>query len=198
MFPDRRLMHAVALRFINVASPEPLSYTGCCLEGDSTLTKPIKHVEKAIAVGANAAWFFFNKFNSINRNASFTPKWSDKPLLKSWEKQKPKLGWPRETDSLCPKCVPDIRNKIINGELPVEILKNEKAGEIKAKIIERDGKILMTKECPIHGKFEDVMAMDTAFFKHLEDPSRRRASAADYNDKLHNHGSSTVTHGRGS
>jgi uncharacterized radical SAM superfamily Fe-S cluster-containing enzyme len=162
------------------------------------LTKPIKHVEKAIALGANAAWFFFDKFNSINRNPSFTPKWSDKPLLKSWEKQKPKLGWPRETDSLCPKCVPDIRNKIINGELPVEILKNEKAGEIRAKIIERDGKILMTKECPIHGKFEDVMSTDPAFFKHLEDVFPGRDIRAHNDEALHHHGSSTVTHGRGS
>src|SRR5690242_21899114 len=69
--------------------------------GDRPLTKPIKHVEKAVAVAANAAWFVFDKLNSINPNPSFTPKWSDKPLLKSWEKQKPKLGWPRETDSLC-------------------------------------------------------------------------------------------------
>jgi len=161
------------------------------------LTKPIKHVEKAIAVGANVAWFFFDKLNSINRNPSFTPKWSDKPLLKSWEKQKPKLGWPRETDSLCPKCVPEIRNKIINGELPVEILKNEKAGEIKAKIIERDGQIIMTKECPIHGEFEDVMAIDTAFFKHLEDSFPGRDIRAHNDEALHNHGSSTITHGRG-
>jgi 7,8-dihydro-6-hydroxymethylpterin dimethyltransferase len=162
------------------------------------LTKPIKHVEKAIAVAANAGWFFFNKFNSINRNASFTPKWSDKPLLKSWEKQKPKLGWPRETDSLCPKCVPDIRNKIINGELPVAILKNEKAGEIKARIIEKDGKIVMVKECPIHGKFEDVMSTDPAFFKHLEDVFPGRDIRAHNDEKLHDHGTSTITHGRGS
>src|SRR5438046_10553415 len=114
------------------------------------MPKPIKVAEKAVTVAAGVAWNVFSALNSIKPNASFTPKWSDKPLLKSWEKQKPKLGWPRETDSLCPKCVPDIRNKIINGELPVEILKNEKAGEIKAKIIESDGKILMTKECPIN------------------------------------------------
>ena len=162
------------------------------------MTKPIKHVEKAIAVAANAGWFFFNKFNSINRNASFTPKWSDKPLLKSWEKQKPKLGWPRETDSLCPKCVPDIRNKIINGELPVAILKNEKAGEIRAKIIEKDGKIVMVKECAIHGKFEDVMSTDPAFFKHLEDVFPGRDIRAHNDEKLHDHGTSTITHGRGS
>ncbi len=56
----------------------------------------------------------------------------------------------------------------MNGELPVEILRNEKAGEIKAQIIQRDGKILMVKDCPIHGHFEDVMAIDTDFFDHLE------------------------------
>jgi len=162
------------------------------------LTKPIKHVEKAITVAANAAWFVFDKVNSISPNPSFTPKWSDKPLLKSWEKQKPKLGWPRETDSLCPKCVPEIRKKILDGELPVEILRNEKVGEIKATIIERDGKIMMVKDCPIHGHFEDVMSTDPAFFKHLEDVFPGRDIRAHNDEKLHDHGTSTVTHGRGS
>jgi uncharacterized radical SAM superfamily Fe-S cluster-containing enzyme len=162
------------------------------------LTKPIKHVEKAVALAANAAWFVYDKLNSISPNPSFTPKWSDKPLLKSWEKQKPKLGWPRETDSLCPKCVPEIRNKILNGELPVEILRNEKVGEIKATIIERDGQILMVKECAIHGKFEDVMSTDPAFFKHLEDVFPGRDIRAHNDEKLHDHGTSTITHGRGS
>ena len=162
------------------------------------MTKPIKHVEKAIALAANAAWHVYDKINSINPNPSFTPKWSDKPLLKSWEKQKPKLGWPRETDSLCPKCVPDIRQQIIDGKLPVEILKNEKAGEIKAQIIERDGKILMVKDCPIHGHFEDVMSIDPAFSKHLEDVFPGRDIRAHNDETLHNHGSSTITHGRGS
>lgn len=160
--------------------------------------KPVKYAEKAVTSMANVAWGVFNTLNSIKPNPSFTPKWSDKPLLKSWEKQKPPLGWPRTTDSLCPKCVPEIRNKIVNGQLPVEILRTEKAGEIKAQIIERDGKILMVKDCPIHGHFEDVMAMDTAFFKHLEDCFPGRDIRA-HNDKtLHNHGTSTVTHGRGS
>ena len=160
--------------------------------------KPIKYAEKAVTVAAGAAWQVFNTLNSIKPNPSFTPKWSEKPLLKSWEKQKPPLGWPRTTDSLCPKCVPEIRTKIVNGELPVEILKNEKVGEIKAQIISRDGKILMVKDCPIHGHFEDLMAIDTEFFDHLEKVFPGRDIRA-HNDKdLHNHGSSTVTHGRGS
>jgi len=42
---------------------------------------------------------------------------SEKPLLKSWEKSKPPLGWPRVTDSLCPKCVIEARRKILNEEI---------------------------------------------------------------------------------
>ncbi len=160
--------------------------------------KPIKYVEKAVTVAAKGAWVVFDKLNSINPNPSFTPKWSDKPLLKSYQKSKPPLGWPRATDSLCPKCVPEIRQQILDGKLPVEVLMNEKAGEIKAQIIERDGKILMVKDCPTHGHFEDVMAIDTAFFKHLEEVFPGRDIRAHNDEKLHHHGSSTVLHGRGS
>ncbi len=162
------------------------------------MPKPIKYVEKAVAVAANGAWQVFERLNRINQNPSFTPKWSDKPLLKSYQKSKPPLGWPRTTDSLCPKCVPEAREKILNGELPVEILKNEKVGEIKAQVIERDGKILMVKDCPVHGHFEDVMAIDPAFFAHLEKVFPGRDIRAHNDEKLHNHGTSTITHGRGS
>jgi uncharacterized radical SAM superfamily Fe-S cluster-containing enzyme len=160
--------------------------------------KPIKYVEKAVTVAAKGAWVVFDKLNSINPNPSFTPKWSDKPLLKSYQKSKPPLGWPRSTDSLCPKCVPEIRQQIIDGKLPVDVLMNEKVGEIKAKIIERDGQILMVKDCPTHGHFEDVMAVDTAFFKHLEEVFPGRDIRAHNDERLHHHGSSTVKHGRGS
>ncbi len=43
--------------------------------------KPVKYVEKAFTYGAKAAWAVFDKLNNINPNPSFTPKWSDKPLL---------------------------------------------------------------------------------------------------------------------
>jgi uncharacterized radical SAM superfamily Fe-S cluster-containing enzyme len=162
------------------------------------MRKPIKYAEKAVTMAAGAAWVVYDKLNQIKQNPSFTPKWSEKPLLKSYEKTKPPLGWPRETDSLCPRCVPEIRQQIVDGKLPHEILLNEKVGEIKAQIIERDGKILMVKECPTHGRFEDVMAMDTAFFKHLEDVFPGRDIRAHADEKLHNHGTSTIKHGRGS
>jgi uncharacterized radical SAM superfamily Fe-S cluster-containing enzyme len=160
--------------------------------------KPIKYAEKVVTVTAGAAWTVFDKLNQIHQNPSFTPKWSDKPLLKSYQKTKPPLGWPRETDSLCPRCIPEIRKEIVDGKRDYKILLKEKVGEIKAKVIERDGKILMVKDCPVHGHFEDVMAIDTAFFKHLEEVFPGRDILAHNDEKLHHHGSSTIKHGRGS
>src|SRR6059036_4240957 len=160
--------------------------------------KPIKYFEKAVTVGANAAWQIFDRVNQINQRPSFTPKWSDKPLLKSYEKTKPPLGWPRETDSLCPTCTREARQAILDGKKDVSVLLNEKVGEIKATILERDGKILQVKDCPKHGHFEDVMSIDSAFFRHLEEVFPGRDIRAHNDEKLHNHGSSTVTHGRGS
>ena len=160
--------------------------------------KPIKYVEKALTYTAKAAWAVFDRVNQINQAPAFTPKWSDKPMLKSYQKTKPPLGWPRTTDSLCPRCVPEIRKEILDGKLDYKILLNEKVGEIKAQIIERDGKILMVKDCPVHGHFEDVMAIDPAFFKHLEDVFPGRDIRAHNDEKLHNHGTSTIKHGRGS
>ena len=166
------------------ATTQPYQAGDIALPAGSLLLPSSARV-KRLTYAAQAAWTVFDKANQIKQNPSFTPKWSDKPLLKSYQKTKPPLGWPRETDSLCPRCVPEIRQQILDGKTPLEVLLNEKVGEIKAQIIERDGKILMVKDCPIHGHFEDVMAIDTAFFKHLEEclpgprypRPQRRASA---------------------
>ncbi len=136
-------------------------------------------------------------FNQYRPNPSFTPKWSDKPLLKSWEKSKPKLGWPRETDSLCPKCVVEARQRIIDGEEDYTVLINDKVGEIKAQIVERDGQIWMVKECPDHGRFEDLMAIDSEFLEWIESNFPGRDLRSHNDGDLHNHGSSTIKHGRG-
>jgi uncharacterized radical SAM superfamily Fe-S cluster-containing enzyme len=163
------------------------------------MRQPIKYLEKAMSIAANGAWRIFCLTNDlVPENPSFIPKWSDKPLLKSREKSKPPLGWPRETDSLCPRCVPEIRQQIVDGKQDYRILLNEKPGEIKAQIIERDGRILMVKDCPVHGHFEDVISIDPAFFRHLEETFPGRDIRAHNDEKLHNHGSSTIKHGRGS
>src|SRR5713101_304538 len=133
-------------------------------------TQVMRAVDAAVCKAAGATFDAIQFFNKRNPNPSFTPKWSDKPLLKSWEKTKPTLGWPRQTDSLCPDCVKEAREAIIHGKKDWRDLMNEKVGEIKAQIIERDGEVWMVKDCPIHGHYED----------------------------MHKHGSSTVRYGRGS
>src|SRR6266536_1406386 len=159
--------------------------------------RPIKHAEKGLTLAAKGA---FNAIQSINKykpNPSFTPKWSNKPLLKSWQKSKPTLGWPRTTDSLCPNCVIEARESIISGKQDVSVLLNEKVGEIKAQIVERDSEVWMVKDCPIHGHFEDMMAIDSAFLKHIEAMFPGRDIGAHNDETLHNHGSSTIKYGRG-
>ncbi|MBI2817451.1 MAG: radical SAM protein [Acidobacteria bacterium] len=159
--------------------------------------KPTKYLDKGITLAASAAWNVFQAFNQFNPSKAFTPKWADKPMQKSYQKTKPTLGWPRETDSLCPVCVREARQRIIDGEQDVNTLLTEKVGEIKAQIIERDGKILMVKDCPLHGHFEDILSIDPEFLRHIEANFPGRDMPAHNDERLHNHGSSTVKHGRG-
>ncbi len=159
--------------------------------------RPVKHFEKGLTYIAKGA---FNAIKSVNKykpNPSFTPKWADKPILKSWEKSKPTLGFPRTTDSLCPNCVIEAREQILSGERDVSTLINDKVGEIKAQIIERDGQIWMIKDCPEHGHFEDLMAIDSAFLKHIETLFPGRDMRSHNDEKLHNHGTSSIKYGRG-
>jgi uncharacterized radical SAM superfamily Fe-S cluster-containing enzyme len=147
---------------------------------------------------ANGAFNAIQFFNQFNPNESFVPKWSDKPLQKSWQKTKPTLGWPRVTDSLCPKCVKEARQRIIEGgEDPWKIIQ-EKPGEIKATIIERNNEIWMIKDCPVHGHIEDMMAMDAKFLEHVEAMYPGRDIDAHNDAHVHHHGSSTIKYGRGS
>jgi uncharacterized radical SAM superfamily Fe-S cluster-containing enzyme len=138
---------------------------------------------------------FFN--GRLKPNPSFTPKWSDKPMLKSWEKTKPTLGFPRTTDSLCPKCVSEARAAIFDGTKDLKDLIGEKVGEIKAQIIERDGQVWMIKDCPKHGHYEDMMAVDAKFLSWVEKQFPGRDVPAHNDETLHRHGSSTVRYGRG-
>src|SRR6266511_2424940 len=159
--------------------------------------RPIKHAEKGLTLIAGGVHDIIQSVNKYKPNPSFIPKWSDKPLLKSWQKSKPTLGWPRTTDSLCPNCVIEAREEILTGKRDVTVLINEKIGEIKAQIIERDNQIWMVKDCPIHGHFEDMMAIDAKFLTHIEKMFPGRDIDAHNDEKLHNHGSSTVKYGRG-
>jgi uncharacterized radical SAM superfamily Fe-S cluster-containing enzyme len=160
--------------------------------------KAWKVFDSALCAVAGATFNTIQFFNErVKPNPSFKPKWSDRPMLKSWEKSKPTLGWPRETDSLCPGCVKEAREAIISGAKDYRDLMHEKVGEIKAQIIERDGQVWMVKECPQHGRYEDLMAVDSKFLSWIEQNFPGRDIPAHNDEDLHRHGSSTVRYGRG-
>jgi len=150
-------------------------------------------------VVSGTASFFWHATAAVSRrlpDTAFQPAWAPAPLLKAKERTFPQLGFPRETDSLCPECVVEVRNSILKGDADWRMLVNDRPGEIKARIVERDNRVYMEKECATHGTFSDLMAMDAGFLRRIESlyPGRDFRMAP---DALHNHGTSSIQYGRG-
>jgi uncharacterized radical SAM superfamily Fe-S cluster-containing enzyme len=153
---------------------------------------------KLVSKAADIGWKAFQAINKIlPEGKSIQPKWAAEPLLKSYERTAPPLGFPRETDSLCPTCVKQVREGVINKSIPLEILMNSHPGEIKAQIVEENGQVVMKKTCPTHGEFVDVMATDPAFLERIESLFYGRDFKAAEDKHVHHHGTSDIKFGRG-
>ena len=87
-------------------------------------------VEHALSGAARVAWPVLQSLNQRFPAKTFQPAWAPGPLLKSSERTKPALGWPRSTDSLCPQCVKVTRQRILSGEQSIESLVDDHTGEI--------------------------------------------------------------------
>jgi uncharacterized radical SAM superfamily Fe-S cluster-containing enzyme len=150
----------------------------------------------ALRIAANALWPAIRAYNTRFERRSPHPKWAPAPLLKTRERTFPPLGWPRETDSLCPACVKEARASVLEGRADVRSLVEGKPGEIRARIEEKEGTIVMTKTCDRHGVIEDVMSVDPAFTARVEGlfPGRDFLAPA---TKLRDHGTSSILYGRG-
>lgn len=157
-----------------------------------------KKGSKAISKLADIGWKAFQAVNSaLPEGQAIQPSWAAEPLLKSYERTAPPLGFPRETDSLCPACVKQVRNGVISGDVPLDILMNSHPGEIKAQIVEENGQVLMRKTCPTHGEFEDVLATDARFLERIESLFFGRDFKSAEDDHVHHHGTSDIKFGRG-
>ena len=154
-------------------------------------------VETALSKTASLLWPLVQRLNEKVEGPSAHPKWAPAPLLKRKERTFPTLGFPRETDSLCPACVKEARAAVLSGERDLSALVTDKPGEIRAKIVEEGGQVWMKKTCPKHGAIEDLMAVDAAFLKRIE----RLYPGRDYLaplTALRDHGTSSIQYGRGS
>jgi hypothetical protein len=147
---------------------------------------------------SDVAWKAFQSVNTrLPEGEAVRPKWAPGPLLKSYERSAPPLGFPRETDSLCPRCVKEVRDAVISGETPLETLMDAHPGEVKAEIYEEDGQVFMRKTCPKHGEFKDIMATDARFLERIESLFFGRDFRAAEDTHVHRHGTSNIKFGRG-
>src|ERR1019366_3148046 len=153
-------------------------------------------MSQILRLAANTIWPLLRAYNTRFERPSPHPSWAPAPLLKRRERTFPPLGWPRETDSLCPQCVKEVRGAILDGSAEVRTLVEGRPGEVRAQILEKDGALVMTKTCEKHGECEDVISVDLPFTARIERlfPGRDIVSPA---SKLRDHGTSTIKYGRG-
>jgi hypothetical protein len=152
---------------------------------------------RAASKAANAVWPLLESYAERFEGAEIQPRWAPAPLLRRRTRTAPPLGWPRQTDSLCPECTKRARAKVLSGEQDLETFIASNPGELRASIVERDGQVLMIKECPQHGRFEDVISIDPAFLRRIEQLFPGRDFEAP-KSLLRQHGSSSIKYGRGS
>ena len=143
-------------------------------------------------------WKLFQAINTrIPERQAVAPEWAPGPLLKSRERSRPPLGYPRDTDSLCPRCVVETRQKIIAGERQISELVTGHVGEIRATFYEENGQIRVRKTCPEHGTFEDLISIDAEFSRHIESRFPGRDFRTFGDSLIHRHGTSSIRYGRG-
>jgi uncharacterized radical SAM superfamily Fe-S cluster-containing enzyme len=159
--------------------------------------RAVRLVDGALSRAARAAWPWVKRYNRAFERPAPHPAWAPAPLLKRKERTFPALGWPRRTDSLCPRCVMEVRTAVLSGARDVRSLIDGKPGEIEAHIREADGRLVMDKTCPVHGRFEDVLSIDPAFTARIERLYPGRDFLAPLTP-LRDHGTSSIQYGRGS
>ncbi len=160
------------------------------------MTHPLRRRAAALATtAASALWPLVQAYNRRARAPSVAPAWAPAPLLRKGQRSFPELGIPRRTDSLCPTCVKEVRRDVLGGKTPLDVL-HRHPGEIRADLVERDGGVWMLKECPKHGRFEELISIDAEFLRRIESLFPGRDFLAP-KTSLRDHGSSSVKYGRG-
>src|ERR1700761_548285 len=93
---------------------------------------------------AGIAWNVAQLINhSLPEGQLPTPVWSSAPLKKKRERVSPPLG-PRTTQSVCPKCLLEVRDGVLDGAMNAVDL-TDRPGVIQAEIVEEAGTVLLRK-----------------------------------------------------
>jgi hypothetical protein len=152
--------------------------------------------ESLLTQTASAAWHLFQAGNRLGRSNPRRPDWAPPAMGPAPPPPSQPFTLPRDTTSLCPVCVKDLRARIGAGGVGAEALRASHAGVIPARVLERDGRIVIEKTCVTHGHFEETLSGNPEFTRRIE----RLFPGRDYDsscDPQHNHGTSSIRYGRG-
>ena len=139
----------------------------------------------------------FRPLTAVSRAGRSSPSGRRRRSLKSRERSQPPLGWPRTTDSLCPTCVRETRTRILSGEQAIDIAgqparRRDPGAHLRARRQGRDREDLPDAR-HVHRHARDQPGVPRA-------ASSRCFPGRDFDavtDRLHNHGTSSIKHGRG-
>src|SRR5260370_5373033 len=153
---------------------------------------PQRLIERALCAVSEIAWRVqLGTARKGQRASSWVPgKRSDRPSRSGIP-----LGVRRTTRSVCPNCVIETRNAVLEGRADINALKRD-PGVIAAEIVEEAGRVLIRKMGQVHGPLEDVLATDAAFFRRMERLYPGPDFACTEDDLVHDSGVSSVRYGR--
>ncbi len=168
-------------------------------DGSGLKGSPLNRVKAALLTqAADLAWRAIQAINTrLPEGQLPIPIWAPGRIAKSRERSAPPLGFPRITDSLCPKCIPELRSAIIEGSVNPDSAIRGYPGRLEARLVEENGRILMRKTCRKHGFFEDVLSTYPAFTKRIEGLFFGRDFQSVQDEQIHHHGDSDIKYGRG-
>ncbi|HEY3384125.1 MAG TPA: radical SAM protein [Vicinamibacterales bacterium] len=155
-----------------------------------------KFWENLLTRAASGMWRLFQAGNRLIPAMRQPPPWAPPGASNAARSASAPFSLPRDTRSLCPDCVRDLRTRIAAGEVGLEDLRTSDAGQVPARIVDRDGHIVLEKHCAIHGTFEETLSTDAAFTRRIEGLFLGRDFDSSC-DRLHNHGASSIRYGRG-
>ena len=133
-------------------------------------------LESLLTYSASAAWHLVQAGNRLGRGNVRRPRWAPSAAVRlapsngeglAPDRPQP-FTLPRETTSLCPDCVKDLRGRIARGEVGADALRGRHPGQIPARILERDGRIVIEKACATHGHFEETLSGNPEFTRRIE------------------------------
>jgi len=155
-------------------------------------------LQKLAMASSNVGWKALKQVGGRKGNGTaITPDWAPGPLVRSSELERPELGFPRETDSLCPTCVTEERDQFLQAPCELSEFVHNSNGRIKATLLEENGRIIMRKTCAKHGLIEDVISIDPRFNRLQEQRYYGRDFRTSGDEKIHCHGASNIKYGRG-